>query len=115
MYLATVPSKEFLRRNINTGLALKIRVKTVRKATRAMRAANQTRPTLQQRRVIKKCMYTKGGAAPEEQASDTSVARRVAFEDKMDVGMAALASDAAGLVNGFITQDQHNTTLCGFT
>ena len=60
-------------------------------------------------------MYTKGGAAPEEQASDTSVARRVAFEDKMDVGMAALASDAAGLVNGFITQDQHNTTLCGFT
>jgi hypothetical protein len=54
-------------------------------------------------------LYTRGGAAPEEQASDTKVARRVAFEDKVDVGMVALASDAAGLVNGFITQDQHNT------
>jgi hypothetical protein len=32
-----------------------------------------------------------------------ALARRVAFEDKVDLGMVALASDAAGLVNGFIT------------
>ena len=53
--------------------------------------------------------YQKSGLAPEEQASDSKVSRRVAFEDNVDVDMVALTSGAARLVKGFITREQHST------
>ena len=53
--------------------------------------------------------YQNSGVAPEEQASDSKVSRRVAFEDNVDVDMVALTSGAARLVKGFITREQHST------